>query len=72
MQPAAYGTLWSRLLTYVDTLTGLKLPQQLTIRVPYCTANLSVKLQNAWSRFLHTVPYPARSNSIRHEHCMYR
>ena len=48
----------SRLLTYVNTQTGLKLPQQLTIRVPYCTERLSTKLKKAWSCFLHTVPYP--------------
>ena len=58
MQPAAYGMLRSRLLTYVNTQTGLQLPQQLTIRVPYCTERLSTKLKKAWSRFLHTVPYP--------------
>ena len=53
-----YEPLQSRLVEYVRTKTGVRLPKMITLRIPYADKHISKKVKHAYDAFLHTVPYP--------------
>ena len=53
-----YEPSQSRLVDFVQTRTGIRLPKGITLRMPYADKQIRKKVEHALDAFLNTAPYP--------------